>query len=270
MNKSIRNLLIIFISFGVYYFLDESFFAVLRSWFVNQIGHLGLSHFLTYTILGIPLFIGCYLIDFKMNILEKLGLKASVTRAFLLALLFTLPMFVGYAIVFEFNAEFTINRFLLAVLAAGFFEELYFRGFLFGLPFKFTRLGFIPSVIIGALLFGAVHLYQSADFGQSVGIFAVTFMGAVLFAWVYVEWKFNLWVPIFLHMLMNLSWDLFSVGENALGGVYSNVFRAITIAVVIIFTLMYKRKKGLKISVNRSNLWMKKPETNRSLKENIE
>ena len=125
MNRSIRSLLIVFISFGLYFYLDESFFASLRRWFLNNTGNLGLSHFLTYILMGIPLFIGCYLIDFKMNILEKLGLKASVTRAFLLALLFTLPMFVGYAIVFEFNTEFTINRFLLAVLAAGFFEELY-------------------------------------------------------------------------------------------------------------------------------------------------
>ena len=34
-------------------------------------------------------------------------------------------------------------------------------------------------------------------------------------AWFYERWGFNLWVPFFLHCLMNLAWNVFAVGESA-------------------------------------------------------
>ena len=85
-----------------------------------------------------------------------------------------------------------------------------------------------------------------------------TFMGSVFFAWLYVEWNFNLWVPVFLHMLMNLSWFIFSVSDNALGNVSSNLYRGLTIALSIILTLIYKKRKGEKLLVNRETIIIKK------------
>ncbi|HPR61515.1 MAG TPA: hypothetical protein PLF35_11245, partial [Prolixibacteraceae bacterium] len=67
------------------------------------------------------------------------------------------------------------------------------------------------------------------------------------FAWLYVEWENNLWVPIFLHIFMNFSWIFFEVGSNALGGVFINIFRAVTIALTILITILYHKKNGLKI-----------------------
>ncbi len=52
--------------------------------------------------------------------------------------------------------------------------------------------------------------------------------------------------------IMNLSWILFKVSENALGGFYTNSFRIITIALSIIITIYYHKKRGLKIK--RDNL----------------
>lgn len=59
-----------------------------------------------------------------------------------------------------------------------------------------------------------------------------------------------------LHLCMNLHWILFS-GANALGGIYENVFRIITITLAIIGTLGYKHYKGLKLNINKSNLIFK-------------
>lgn len=207
--------------------------------------------------MGTPLFIGTILLHGRTKLFDSLGLNGSPLEGFVFALICTLPMFIGFAFLFDFNADISLNRIVLAVIAAGFFEELYFRGFLFGMLFRFSRLGYILSVLVGALLFGSVHIYQGSEFNQIVGIFMVTFMGGILFAWVYSEWNYNLWVPIFLHMLMNLSWELFSVSTNALGGSYSNIFRGITIALVIILTLRYKRKKGKALEVNKSTLIIK-------------
>ncbi len=69
------------------------------------------------------------------------------------------------------------------------------------------------------------------------------FGGAAWFAWLYVEWRNNLWLPIGLHILMNLYWALFDIESNALGGVWANVFRGLTIALSIIYTLRKKQPR---------------------------
>lgn len=57
---------------------------------------------------------------------------------------------------------------------------------------------------------------------------------------------------------MNLFFELFSAGENALGGIYMNVFRGLVILLIISLTVIYKRKKGIKLEINKRTIWMKK------------
>ncbi len=134
---------------------------------------------------------------------------------------------------------------VVPTLVAGFFEEYFFRGFLFGILFRKLKWGFVPASILGGIIFGIGHLYQSSTLIETIGIFAITTMGAIWFSWLYTEWENNLWVPIFLHILMNLSWILFEVSDNVLGGLYTNFFRIITIALTIIITIRYHKNKGL-------------------------
>lgn len=243
--------------FGVYFVLDDIFFNDLRSLINNYIGQIGVSHNLTYLLSGIPLFIGVRLIHKRPYLFESLGFRGSVTKAFLFSLVCTLPMLIGYAIVFNFNEKIGVNSILISAIAAAFFEEVFFRGFLFGQLYRFTQLGFFPSVILGSLLFGLIHLYQSQDFITSIGIFMTTFLGAILFSWVYVEWFNNIWVPIFIHFFMNLNWMLFNTGDNALGGFYANLFRIISIVLIIFLTLLMKWKNKLPFEVTKSSIWMK-------------
>jgi hypothetical protein len=166
-------------------------------------------------------------------------------------------MFIGFSICFNYNRDLTTDEILISGVAAAFFEEFIFRGFLFGQLFRYTKLGFIPSILLGAVLFAAMHLYQSNDPLTLIGIFSTTFMGAVLFSWLYVEWNYNLWISIFLHFFMNLAWMIFAVSDNAFGGIYANVFRILTIALAIILTLVYKRKKQIPLNITKENIWMK-------------
>lgn len=258
MKNTIKVLLTVFISFGVYFVLDDLYFKDIRKWFYELTNQIGTSHIITYTISGIPLFLGTLLISRKTSFFESLGLNKSITKGFLFSLLCTLPLFVGYSFVFDFNPEVSIDTILISIVAAGFFEELFFRGFLFGLLFKNTKLGFIPSVFFGALFFGLLHLYQSTEPMELIGIFLITFLGGILFAWVYAEWNYNIWIPIFLHMLMNLSFELFSAGENALGGIYMNVFRTMSIILIIALTVIYKKRKKIRLEINKNTIWIKK------------
>ena len=258
MKNTLKILLITFISFGVYFVLDDMYFKDIRKWFYDLTNQFGTSHIIAYTISGIPLFLGTLLIGRKTSLFESLGLDKSIIKGFLFSLICTLPLFIGFSFVFDFNPKISIDTLLISIVSAGFFEELFFRGFLFGQLFKNTKLGFIPSVFFGALFFGLIHLYQSAELAELVGVFLITFLGGILFAWVYAEWNYNLWLPIFLHMLMNLSWELFSVSDNALGGLYSNVFRLISIGFIITITILYKKKKGMKLEINKNTIWIKK------------
>ena len=74
---------------------------------------------------------------------------------------------------------------------------------------------------------------------SSLAAFGVTFIGAVYFSWMYVAWNFNLWVPIGLHILMNLAWFIFTMEgtENAAGGLISNIARVISILLAVGLTI---------------------------------
>jgi len=216
-----------------------------------------LSYFITYIIIGIPIFLGTYIINNNYKVFDNLGLSKNILQGLITAIIFTLPMFIGCLIFYKFDTEIFIPNLIKTTIFAGLFEELYFRGFLFGQIFRNTKLGFIPSIITCALVFASGHLYQSHDISILIGIFITTFLGAIFFAWLFVEWNYNLWIPIFLHTFMNLSWGLFNVSNNALGNITSNIFRVLTIAVAIILTILYKKKHGQKLTINRNTILMK-------------
>src|SRR5690606_5920294 len=201
------------------------------------------------------------LLNKTISIFKSLGLSSSISTALWTSLLFTLPMFIGGLLLFKFNQHIDIENLISGTIVAGFMEELYFRGFLFGQLFRKTNLGFIPAVFFGALIFASGHLYQSQNIGELIGIFMVTFSGAVFFAWLYAEWNYNLWVPILTHTLMNLSWSLFEVDNTALGGMKANIFRGLTILIAIIFTIYFKRYKNQSMAINRQTLILKKKES---------
>ncbi len=219
MNKTTKILLLTYFAFGIYCVLDELYFKSLRNYLNQTINNGGVSHIITYLISGIPIYLGAILIHSYKKLASSLGFLASIFKGIYIPLLFTIPMFVGFAILFEFNDDLSLDDVLIKVIAAAFFEELFFRGFLFGQLFRYTRAGFIPSVFFGALFFGFIHLYQSKELLEAFGIFAITFLGGILFAWVFAEWNFNIWIPIFLHLFMNLAALMFSATEIALGGI---------------------------------------------------
>lgn len=186
------------------------------------------------------------------NIARELGLQGGFPGALLFALVTVSPMLIGSAITGSIREDLNPLLLLNATLFAGFFEEFLFRGFIFGMLFRRARWGFIPASLVGAVIFGLGHIYQGSSAAEIAGVFAVTAMGAVWFAWLYIEWDENLWVPVLLHILMNLSWTLFDVSDNALGGILPNVFRITTIFLTVWITLRLKPRLG----VNRKNLWV--------------
>jgi membrane protease YdiL (CAAX protease family) len=144
------------------------------------------------------------------------------------------------------------------MLLASIGEEVLFRGFLFGQLFRRAKWGIILAEFVEALLFGLIHLHQANDISQALGIFAVTFFGGLWFAWLYVEWDYNLWISIGVHFLMNAYWYIFDVAHNALGGTTANVFRLMTILLSVYITIRHSRTRNNKMAINWTNLIINK------------
>ncbi|MCG8525275.1 MAG: CPBP family intramembrane metalloprotease [Opitutales bacterium] len=256
LRKQLTAILTVFLCFGLYYAFNEFYFAAIRKSFV-PIVTTTFASIPAYLIVGIPIFIGFYGLK-RFAKTGETGLWKDPFPAVLFALIATLPMFVGYSFSFEFSDDLKIWRIVHGVLCAAFFEELYFRSFLFGMLYRNTKLGFIPGIVLGSLVFASGHLYQSQDPATLIRVFMVTFMGGLLFAWVFAEWKWNLWVPVFLHLFMNLSWMLFDVANNAWGNNMANLFRVLTIAFIILGTIIIKKRKKMAFEIRPKTLiWRK-------------
>ncbi|HRW75730.1 MAG: CPBP family intramembrane metalloprotease [Lewinellaceae bacterium] len=194
------------------------------------------------------------LIHRHTNLAAVWGLAADHRLALRKAFLFCLPMLIGYGVMANLNIHASWRAVAWTIILAPVLEELVFRGFLFGQLFRFAGWGFIPAGLINALVFGALHLYQASDLLSAIGIFSVTAMGGMWFAWLYIEWDRNLWVPLFMHMLMNAWWTLFAAGTDAAGGWEANLFRGLTIAISVIVTIRRNKTNGGP-RITRENLW---------------
>lgn len=231
-----HGLLIVAIYFAVKYVRPYSLDWIETSLFLRR-----LIYYSWYTL---PVILYLLYWDGWKNILQRIGIRDGMGEGFFFAFLFTLPMLVGFACIGTTNvSSWNLELVIVSALLPGFFEEFYFRGFVFGELFKRAKWSFILAAGFNGLVFGLGHIWQGNSWGETIGIFLVTFGGAAWFAWLYVEWRNNLWLPIGLHILMNLYWALFDIESNALGGVWANVFRGLTIALSIIYTLRKKQPR---------------------------
>lgn len=257
MSKEIKYLIVLCVSFCLFFIADKTLFSTLYHAIEHVIGIYPISFFITYFIVGLPVILFVYFTN-GHKVLEAFGLKNNILQGIAISFFFSIPMFIGYGILGNFEIEIEARSFWFGCVFAAFFEEFYYRGFFFGQIFKNTRLGFFPSIILSALVFASLHLYQSNDPNTLIGIFITTFLGAGLFAWLYVEWNYNLWLPIGLHFFMNLSWEMFSVSDNAFGDLEANIIRGLTIIFAIVGTIVYKKKLYIPLAINKNTLFMKK------------
>ena len=189
-----------------------------------------------------------------------LGLERHPGRALLLGLVLTAPMAAGLA----WHAPLALSpgtpmALIRHAVLPGFGEELLYRGLLFGLLFRLAGWGFLPAALTGALLFGGAHLSQGGDVAETAGIFAITALGGVWFAWLYVEWDFDLWVPVAFHLLMNAWWVVFPVADTALGPLWTVGLRLAVLALSVAVTLMMAKRRGGRRVQGRDWIWRDLP-----------
>ena len=131
-------------------------------------------------------------------------------------------------------------------LGPGIFEELFFRAFAFGLLVRLAHWRIWPAAIFTAIFFALAHLHidriQSLDLsGQLIELFMITGSGA-FYAWLYAKWKFNIYLPITMHTLLDLCWQLFNMDQSPLGTTGLITATAMVFIIPTIITISISRK----------------------------
>jgi membrane protease YdiL (CAAX protease family) len=100
------------------------------------------------------------------------------------------------------NLELTIYESIYVVIAAGFYEEVYFRGFLFhrlATLFGGNRIAWAAASLVQAVAFGYAHAYQGPNGMLLTG--AIGLLLAILF----LKCGRNLWPPIIAHAFYDVA-----------------------------------------------------------------
>ena len=174
-----------------------------------------------------------------------LGLDGNFKTGWIVGFVASLPLLIilGVAGHATLNTSTLLFGVLTFSIVPGIAEEILFRGFAFGLLYRQVRLGFWLSVILPTAIFAIGHLYQASGIWEALGILAITGAGSVWFAWLYVSWDYNLWVPIAMHAFMNAWAAIFviSTGSSsaALGGTTSDIARMLTVVLSAVLTLWH-------------------------------
>ena len=187
------------------------------------------------------------------NILECWGLRGNFLKGWAVGLLCCIPMLVCNLI--AGHVEFGWDKLFLGAVFAGLFEELIYRGFLFGVLHRYCGWSFIRAALPAAVLFTLGHFYQSHDFVSGLQVFCVTALGSLFFSWLYMVWDNNLWVPISFHIMMNGIWVLIPIADatSSVGSITANIGRLLTVALAVTLTVLYKNvsRNGLIVSESR-------------------
>jgi uncharacterized protein len=179
---------------------------------------------------------------------RELGLDRPIVPALLFAFIASLPMLIGYGVMSRVHLSMSL---IGIALIFPFIEELFFRGFAFRQLCQRAKWGFWPAGLLTGFVFGLMHVpvrkLIEFDLGANE-LFTVLLTGAggVFFAWLFMKWQWNLWVPILLHAMMNAWWAIFATADGAVGGLHANICRGLTIAVAVLLTIYRDRVPGLR------------------------
>ena len=193
-----------------------------------------------------------FVAGFFKNPFEMLGLNRGFTKGMIFAFLFNLIMLLGFGFMNSFQVNLSFASIHRGMILAGFSEEFMYRAFLFGLLYFYCGWGFFSAVLIPSFFFGIGHLYQANNVSEGISIFMFTALANAGFAWFYLAWD-SLWMVVFLHGFMDITWDMFAIQTNVTGNAQVNLFRFGTLIAAIIYS-RYIGKKFNRIDL-KDKLW---------------
>jgi len=181
-------------------------------WYVITLTIYGilLNIFREYEILSaiyhISLLFPLVLVVLKREKLRDIGFRKGIFDESALILILGLPImfFISQIFIFEGTISIVLGYSLFSsIIIASVTEEVFFRGFMQEKFYNTLNRKYL-SIVIGAILFGLIHLPRLSIGMYSIEGFIVSFILGGLFGWVYSEGK-TLMYPVVFHALWNLA-----------------------------------------------------------------
>jgi len=174
---------------------------------------------------------------------KNLGLLSIGWRAPAVTLLATAPCWIGLAVQGHLATDFTARELLFTALIFPLAEEITFRGF--GFVFTRRQLGWplAAAVLVQAVVFGFVHwLGAGSGTGMALQIFAMTFLGAVVFALLDAMDGYTIWSGLAFHISLNAAWTVFTVPGAAVFDWSGNALRLASAAIALALVAVFRRR----------------------------
>lgn len=175
------------------------------------------------------------------EVVRELGIASPLWPGLVVGLGASMPMFIGFAITSSLASPPATMETLYLSGVSPFAEEILFRAFLCGMLFSRTGLPSWAAVVLSAGIFGWEHVDPGGSISAQLGLFFLTGSGGLVFAWLFLRWRRNIWVPFLLHGAMNLAWNVFNVADSALGGWYAFSLQTASIILAILLTLLWTK-----------------------------
>jgi len=172
-------------------------------------------------------------------VLDRLGISSPPLPAFIFGIAAVVPLYVVFGFTMPLASETSFVAIAYLALLGPMAEEVLFRGFAFGELRRLVRLPFWAAALLPAVAFGLAHIGDGDTPVEIAGIFAITAAGGLFFSWLYEKWDYNIWVPIAVHVMMNLAWNIFEVGDSAFAGWLPTVMQVTTLILAIVLTLYW-------------------------------
>ena len=90
-----------------------------------------------HVIVCLPVVIVLLFLHGRKDFPRSLGLDGNFIKGIVFALISTLPLFISFPVVGDFNGGLTWDKLVRSAFIAAFFEEVIFRGFIFGQLFRY-------------------------------------------------------------------------------------------------------------------------------------
>lgn len=124
-------------------------------------------------------------------------------------------------------------------------EEVLYRGYCFRQLHRRAGWNLWVAAAATGVVFGVVHLgnasINSLPVGDQVQSIVLIAAGGLGFAWLFAAWGDNIWVPTFIHGLMNLGWELYAIDDHPAAGWLVITLRVGVVALAITGTVLARR-----------------------------
>jgi membrane protease YdiL (CAAX protease family) len=222
------------------YALPAGLIAIKAGSFLKQLGIPHYTNLFSFVAAGIVLTIAVVMILRRIGPVRALG-ELGLTPLGLMPILAGLLAVVAMAVAAMAMGRSYQPQDPTTLIALGVVspigEEILFRGFVFRQLRRWAALPFWMAALIAAAVFASEHWSQGDTLISSFEASSVTFAGGFLFCWLTERWN-SIWPGIIIHAGLNIVWEIFALGDNAIGDATANIARLVAIVVAIAATML--------------------------------